>query len=129
MIHFKDALFNRYFKLDFAVVLLLCSATSAQALPQVAVQSDVASCRFLSWVSGNSGYGKNNDWKGSAKMDALKRAELMGASHVVVGNFQSLGAFNGTVNGKLYVCDSRVKPLQAQNNSQNLTGGLGNEAE
>ena len=111
MTHFTDAAFNRAFKLSTALVFitLLCTVTTAQALPRQVADAEVKSCRFISWVSGDSGYGKNNDWKGSAQQVALRQAERLGASDVVWERYTPTGSFNGMVDGKVYLCDSQAK--------------------
>lgn len=115
MARIADAAFKRGFKFGKAAsffILLSSMVATAQALPRQATDSDVKSCRFLSRVSGDSGYGKNNDWKGLAKYAALRRAEKLGASDVVWERFTPVGSFNGMADGKVYDCNSYV-PTQA----------------
>ncbi len=115
---FTDTLFNYTSPKVVVFCCLLGLVTSAQALPREATLTDVIACRFLSRVSGDSGYGKNNDWKGAAKIAALKRAEGLGASDVVWGRYSPVGAFNGQVDGKVYVCGDNHAPIQASINHQ-----------
>jgi len=73
---------------------------------QIAEESAVQNCTYLDEVEGSSGYGKNYNWQSLAKYSALSKAEKLGASHVVWGQFYPVGAFNGTAIGKAYSCDS-----------------------
>lgn len=76
------------------------------AQPRVADQQITASCQYLSDVEGNSGYGKKADWKVFAQDSALKKAEKLGASHVVWDRYYPVGAFNGIAVAKVYRCNS-----------------------
>ncbi len=100
------AVFNRNFKFKIALVLAILHfpAIHAQAAPRQATDAEIKSCRFVSWVSGDSGYGKNNDWKGIAKQEALRNAEKLGGSDVVWERFIPIGSFKGMVDGKVYDC-------------------------
>lgn len=86
---------------------LLVTAT-AWAQPRQVNDTEVSSCRLLGRVSGDSGYGKNNDWRVIAKYKALQRAEQLGASELVWDRFTSVGAFNGQVEARAYACNVRV---------------------
>ena len=105
-------------KVAMVFCFVLGLVATAQALPQEATDVDMKTCKFISRVSGNSGYGKNNDWKGAAKIAALKQAEGLGASDVVWGRYSPVGAFNGQVDGKVYVCGDSHAPIQASINHQ-----------
>jgi hypothetical protein len=98
--------------LGLVISLLVCS--TAQAELRLVKESDVSACRFLSQVSGNSGYGKNNDWKGIAKYAALRQAEKLGASDIVVDRYTPVGAFNGQVEARAYVCGQATTKTAAQ---------------
>lgn len=99
-----------------AAMLLICSATAAQAQPRLAKDAEVQPCRLLGRVSGDSGYGKNNDWKGAAKQAALQRAERLGASDIVVDRYAPVGSFNGLVEARAYLCGaSPVKTVEIGN--------------
>lgn len=89
------------------MALLSLLAFAAQAEPQQATEADVGACRFLSSVSGDSGYGKNSGWQSLAKHAALRRAGNLGASHVVWERFIPVGAFNGIAEAKAYTCDGQ----------------------
>ena len=75
MTQFSAAVFSCSKMLNKSVLflLLLGSAGEVLALPHQAGETDVKSCRFLGRVSGDSGYGKNNDWKSLAKYAVLRR--------------------------------------------------------
>lgn len=87
-----------------ALFLSVCAVAQAQPSPRQVTDADVQGCRLLARVSGDSGYGKNNGWQGLAKQAAMGRAEKLGASDVVWESFTPVGAFNGMVVAKAYVC-------------------------
>lgn len=64
----------------------------------------VANCRFLGMVEGSSGYGKNNGWQKLAKQAAFRRAEQLGASHILLEQMIPVGAFNGIIVAKAFSC-------------------------
>ncbi|HWO99937.1 MAG TPA: hypothetical protein VNL74_04845 [Methylococcus sp.] len=77
---------------------------SVQAKPHVVSEADVKDCRYLSIVTGSSGYGKNMQWKSLAEHAAERKALDLGASHIVWSEFRPIGAFNGFASAKAYVC-------------------------
>ncbi len=89
-------------------LILACSAAGAYAQPREARDADMQSCRFISRVSGDSGYGKNSGWQGLARYAALRRAESLGATDIVWERFTPVGAFNGVAEAKAFACDVRV---------------------
>lgn len=76
------------------------------AEPKETVATDIKNCRYLKDVDGESGYGKNNNWKIIAKYFAIKKAEEIGASHIVWHKIYYVGAFNGIITAKAYQCKS-----------------------
>ncbi len=93
-----------------ASLALTSLAFTAQAQPEQAKESEMGACRYLTRVSGDSGYGKNSGWQALAKYAALQRAEKLGASHVVWERFTPVGAFNGMAEAKAYVCEPHRAP-------------------
>lgn len=87
-------------------LLLLASffAGTAYAIPDEVSAGAVERCQFLSDVKGNSGYGKNTGWQAIARKQALKKAEAIGATHLVWRDFRPIGAFNGEAIGQVYDC-------------------------
>lgn len=75
-----------------------------QAKPHVVSEADVRNCRYLSIVTGSSGYGKHIQWKSLAERAAERKAMDLGASHIVWSEFRPVGTFNGSVSAKAYVC-------------------------
>jgi len=106
VLRFTQANFGRTCKplAALAFFALACLAATAQAQPRESKDADLRSCRFLSRVSGDSGYGKNNGWQALAKYQALQRAENLGASDVVWDRLTPVGAFNGTAEARAYLC-------------------------
>ena len=97
-----------------AAVLLALVCSNATAQPRLVKDTDVKPCRFIGRVSADSGYGKNYDWRGVAKYAALKRAEKLGASDIVVERYMPVGVFNGEVEARAYLCGgSPVKTAEA----------------
>jgi hypothetical protein len=96
-------------KLTVALPLLALAWQSsvAQAQPRESSGPDVQSCRFLSRVSGDSGYGKNTGWQRIAKHQALQRAEKLGASDVVWERLTPTGAVNGIADARAYDCGTQ----------------------
>lgn len=88
------------------LLCLFCAVLPAHAQTPVIVEMNgIQNCRFLDHVEGASGYGKNIDWRGLAKHFALRHAERLNASHVVLQRFIPIGSFNGFVIGSAYQCD------------------------
>lgn len=87
-----------------AFCVLMSSMVPALAVPVESSDRETSSCRFISRISGDSGYGKNRNWQEVAKVAALREADRAGASHVVWDRFTAKGAFNGFAEGKLYFC-------------------------
>lgn len=100
---------RRTFKLPDRLTFIALSfafATPALAQTQAAQDADVRECTYVSRVEGSSGYGKTANWKDFARHSALRRAEKMGATHVVWERFVPVGAFNGMAIGRSYACKS-----------------------
>ncbi|MCX7085598.1 MAG: hypothetical protein NTY69_08670 [Methylococcales bacterium] len=87
-------------------IILIVSSQSSKAQPYETIQTELKNCQFLKDIEGKSGFGKNYNWKVLAKHSALKKAEEIGASHIVWKEFSSIGAFNGTATAKAYQCNS-----------------------
>jgi hypothetical protein len=49
---------------------------------------------------------KNMNWMALAKYSALSKAEKLAATHIVWGQAEPVGAFNGVVTAKVYKCES-----------------------
>jgi len=69
------------------------------------LRSEVNDCQFLADVKGSSGYGKDVNWRQIAKEYALKKADSVGATHVVWTSIKELGVLNGEANGIAYRCN------------------------
>jgi hypothetical protein len=89
-----------------AIVLTVGFTPSGIAQPSQVHESGVENCDFLGKVEGSSGYGKNFGWQPIAKSSALKKAEKLGASHVVWQRMVPVGAFNGYAIARAYNCNS-----------------------
>lgn len=87
-------------------ILLITSSQSSIAQLQETTQTELKNCQFLKEIEGKSGFGKNYNWQALAKHSALKKAEEIGASHIIWGKFNSIGAFNGIATAKAYRCNS-----------------------
>lgn len=81
------------------------AATSRR--PSEAARGDVAACRSLGEILGDSGFGKHpgTGWVRSAEADALRKAEALGATHVVWEKRDARGAFNGRVSASAWACN------------------------
>jgi len=97
---------DKFFNCSLTILWLLCAAVPARAQsPEITEASNVENCRFLDRIEGESGYGKNIDWKGLAKQSALSRAEKINASHIVWERFYPVGGFNGVAIASAYQCN------------------------
>lgn len=98
--------FHRCFLAKIAVAIAFSMALSATAIatPAEAKLAGVESCQFLGKVEGSSGYGKNNGWQPLAKFAALRLADNLGASHIVLERMIPVGAFNGVAVARAYKC-------------------------
>ncbi|CAL1239123.1 hypothetical protein [Candidatus Methylocalor cossyra] len=76
----------------------------AHAKPDEVSEAAVKNCRYLGQVEGSSGYGKNFGWQPLAKADAERKADRIGATHIVWKDFEPVGAFNGEARAKAYAC-------------------------
>jgi hypothetical protein len=47
------------------------------------------------------------NWRHAAKVRALKKADAIGATHVVWKSFKEIGVLNGVADGAAYRCDER----------------------
>ncbi len=81
------------------------AATSRR--PSEATRADVAACRSLGEVRGDSGHGRHAGvgWVRTAEADALRKADALGATHVVWEDRRSRGAFNGRVLASAWACE------------------------
>ncbi|MGZ5029321.1 MAG: hypothetical protein ACXWAT_01585 [Methylobacter sp.] len=87
------------------IMLMACAAmTEHEPLPKISNAADVQKCRNLGNVDGESGYGKNTDWKDLAKHSALIRAKELGASHIVLGEYVTEDNEDGSVYAIAYLC-------------------------
>lgn len=89
----------------FSIALLMVLQVSVvSAKPQEISEQASAACTSLGEVVGNSGYGKNPNWKPIAKTYAENKAESLGATHIGPLTYKPLGSFNGEARGKAYAC-------------------------
>ena len=80
------------------------------AKPLIVAEADVKHCRFLGTVEGNSGYGKNPRWETTAQWYAQKKAEELGATHMIFTQMKAYGAFNGKADAKAFACLPATRP-------------------
>ena len=96
-------------KVNILLVLILGCSVSYVSVhaqpPEITEARNVQNCHFLDRIIGESGFGKNIDWKGIAKHSALIRAEKIDASHIVWEQFYPIGAFNGSITASAYQCN------------------------
>lgn len=85
-------------------VLMVFQISAVAAKPQEISDQASRGCICLGEVVGNSGYGKNPNWKPIAKTYAENRAESLGASHLGPLTYKPQGSFNGEARGKAYTC-------------------------
>lgn len=85
---------------------LLFITLASHAQPQETQAQMVTSCSYIETIEGNSGYGKQIDWRSIAKFKALEQANQLGASHVVWERLHPVGAFNGIAIAKAYKCNT-----------------------
>ncbi len=90
--------------LSVLALSLLTGIRPSHAKADIVTESEVKNCRFISTLSASSGYGKNPQWQSIAKRYAERKAEGLGATHLVITNIQANGSFNGSVDGKAYAC-------------------------
>lgn len=86
------------------VIFSLLLSISAQAKPDEVDESAVRNCQYIAKVVGNSGYGKNPRWQAIAKSYAQRKAEALGATHIVYTDMRTVGSFNGEADAKAYLC-------------------------
>ena len=86
------------------LLILACSGSAAWSKPEEAQSDAVSNCRFIGNVVGTSGYGKNPRWQPIAKTYAERKAETLGATHIVFTGYKTIGAFNGEADAKAYSC-------------------------
>lgn len=89
-----------------AVLTLLMGLLMRDALskPLEISEEEANRCKLLGDVVGNSGYGKNPNWKPIAKTYAENKAESLGATHTGPITYRALGSFNGEARTKAYAC-------------------------
>lgn len=106
MLNFFVRSANRKFIMKgvITIAFFTCTPSMSMATPTEARLTAVEDCRFLGKVEGKSGYGKNAGWPPLAKASALRRAEKIGASHVVWERMVPVGAFNGIIIARSYSC-------------------------
>ena len=99
---------NRFHKIAgyFFLFLIANFPVLVHAQLQIGDQSTITSCQYIDEVEGASGYGKKIDWRVFAQYSALKKAEKLGASHVVWDRYYPVGAFNGIAVAKVYRCNT-----------------------
>jgi hypothetical protein len=87
--------------------LIFSATTLADESPVEATSDAVEYCESLGMVSGHSGYGKHGGvhWERVAKGRALRKADNLGATHIVWESATPRGAFNGHVTGNIYECE------------------------
>ncbi|CAI8812869.1 hypothetical protein [Methylocaldum szegediense] len=82
-------------------------SATADELPVEATADMVEYCESLGMVTGHSGYGKHGGvhWERIAKGRALRKADSLGATHIIWEKARPNGAFNGHVTGSIYECE------------------------
>lgn len=70
----------------------------------IATPSEVGNCHFISAISASSGFGKQTNWRQLCQHKMLLKAKDVGATHVVIVNVTTIGAFNGTIDANAYIC-------------------------
>jgi hypothetical protein len=95
------------FRVIAAFVVVGIALSDSNAEPKELFQPNLENCRFIADVTGSSGYGKDMNWRHAAKVRALKKADAIGATHVVWKSFKEIGVLNGVADGAAYRCDER----------------------
>ncbi|MDD5409953.1 MAG: hypothetical protein PHF31_00825 [Methylobacter sp.] len=72
--------------------------------PIITTSSEVGNCRFISAISASSGFGKQANWRQLCQHKMLQEAKDAGATHVVIENITTIGAYNGTIDASVYIC-------------------------
>lgn len=72
--------------------------------PTITTLSEMGNCRFISVVSISSGFGKQTNWRQHCQHKLLLKARDIGATHVVIDNITTIGAFNGKIDANAYIC-------------------------
>jgi hypothetical protein len=70
----------------------------------ITTSSEIGNCRFISAISASSGFGKQANWRQLCQQKMLQEAKDAGATHVVIENITTIGAFNGTIDASAYIC-------------------------
>ena len=97
-----------YHKAAYAgvIFLLITTPIMSSAQTKISTVADVSNCQYLDEVEGSSGYGKNMNWQNAARYSAISKAEELGASNIVLQQFQTITSLSGTVIAKAYSCHS-----------------------
>lgn len=90
---------------QIALGLIFVSATAHAQTPEIVDASAVQNCHLLEHIEASSGYGKSANWKTLAEHSAMSQAEKLGASHIVLEQFEVVGGFNGVVTAGAYQCN------------------------
>lgn len=83
---------------------LLIAPCITVARPDFVSEKDITHCQFIANIEGSSGYGKNLRWESIAKSYAERKAEALGATHLVLTNHRPRGSFNGEIDARAYAC-------------------------
>lgn len=86
------------------ISLSLYLPSLSMAKPTEARLSALDNCQFLGKVEGSSGYGRKHDWLKPSKASAIKRAESLGASHIVWERMTPVGVYNGHAVARVFSC-------------------------
>jgi len=70
----------------------------------IASSSDVNSCHLIKKITKSSGAMKFSNWRHHAFHRASIQANNLGATHVLVKNFEPHGTFHGNVTTEAYNC-------------------------
>jgi len=92
------------FRLVVTVLLFATLSTLANATPKEAGDAPVKHCQLIGNVNGSSGYGKHSRWKPIAQTNAMQKASILGATHMVYGNYRAIGTTNGVASARAYIC-------------------------
>lgn len=97
-------MFKRPHRKTLILTCLLLAPGLAETKPDFVPEQAITHCQFIGNVEGSSGYGKNLRWEPIAKSYAERKAEAMGATHLVLTQHRPRGSFNGEIDAKAYAC-------------------------
>lgn len=90
-----------------AATLSACSFNTQavdNSTPAIVTLPEVSDCSFISAIKVSSDYNKHVDWRSHSRHKVLLKAAKMRATHVVIQNVETTGAFNGSISANAYQC-------------------------